>query len=131
MTQRIESINESEFPSKTSERKKMIIKNLWIISKFGLCYYNYKAQYSDYQIDDNLFSGFVAGLSTFAESLSSEQKSVEYLKLGEDELYFELIDELIVAAILTGGFEKLESFSVKLMLQFIGTKFIEKHQDKL
>ena len=109
----------------------MIIKNLWIISKFGLCYYNYQAQHSDYQIDDNLFSGFVAGLSTFAESLSSDHKSVEYLKLGDDELYFEIIDEIIVASILTGGFEKLETFSVKLMLQYIGTKFIEKHQDKI
>jgi len=113
------------------EINKMIIKNLWIISKFGLCYYNYQAQHSDYQIDDNLFSGFVAGLSNFAESLSSDHKSVEYLKLGDDELYFEIIDEIIVASILTGGFEKLESFSVKLMLQFIGTKFLEKHQNKV
>ena len=109
----------------------MIIKNLWIISKFGLCYYNYQAQHSDYQIDDNLFSGFVAGLSTFAESLSSAQKSVEYLKLGEDELYFEIIDDIIVASIVTGGLEKLEPFSVKIMLQFIGTKFLEKHQNKV
>jgi hypothetical protein len=109
----------------------MIIKNLWIISKFGLCYYNYQAQHSDYQIDDNLFSGFVAGLSIFAESLSSDHKSVEYLKLGDDELYFEIIDNLIVASIVTGGFEKLEPFSVKLMLQFIGTKFLEKHQNKI
>ena len=109
----------------------MIIKNLWIISKFGLCYYNYQAAHSDYQIDDNLFSGFVAGLSTFAESLSSEHKSVEYLKLGEDELYFEIIDEIIVASILTSGFETLEPFTVKLTLQFIGTKFLEKHQNKV
>ena len=109
----------------------MIIKNLWILSKFGLCYYNYQAQHSDYQIDDNLFSGFVAGLSTFAESLSSDHKTVEYLKLGEDELYFDIIDEIIVASILTGGFEKLETFSVKVMLQFIGTKFLEKYQNKI
>ena len=109
----------------------MIIKNLWIISKFGLCYYNYQAKHSDYQIDDNLFSGFVAGLSNFAESLSSDHTSVEYLKLGEDELYFEIIDEIIVASILTGGLEKLEPFSVKIILQFIGTKFLEKHQNKV
>ncbi|MHA2343320.1 MAG: hypothetical protein ACXADW_15745, partial [Candidatus Hodarchaeales archaeon] len=49
----------------------------------------------------------------------------------DDELYFEIIDEIIVASILTGGFEKLETFSVKIMLQFIGTKFLEKHQDKI
>ncbi|MHA2174281.1 MAG: hypothetical protein ACXABI_05595 [Candidatus Hodarchaeales archaeon] len=109
----------------------MIIKNLWIISRFGLCYYNYKAPHSDYQIDKDLFSGFVAGLSTFAESLSSDHKSVEYLKLGGDELYFERIDELIVASILTGGSGNLQPFSIKIMLQFIGTKFYEKYQEKI
>ena len=105
----------------------MIIKNLWIISKIGLCHYHYAAEFSDYQIDDLLFAGLVSGLSNFAESLSSEQKSVEYLKLGDDELYFESIGEIIVAAIVTGGAEKLQPFSVKIMLQFIGTKFVEKY----
>ena len=105
----------------------MIIKNLWIISKIGLCHYHYEAEFSDYQIDDQLFSGLVSGLANFAESLSSEHKSVEYLKLGNDELYFESIGEIIVAAIVTGGAEKLQPFSVKIMLQFIGTKFVEKY----
>ncbi|MHA1975337.1 MAG: hypothetical protein ACW98F_07630 [Candidatus Hodarchaeales archaeon] len=105
----------------------MIIKNLWIISKIGLCHYHYAAEFSDYQIDDLLFAGLVSGLANFAESLSSEHKSVEYLKLGDDELYFESIGEIIVAAIVTGGVEKLQPFSVKLMLQFIGTKFVEKY----
>ena len=105
----------------------MIIKNLWIISKIGLCHYHYGAEFSDYKIDDQLFSGLVSGLANFAESLSSEHKSVEYLKLGDDELYFESIGEIIVAAIVTGGAEKLQPFSVKIMLQFIGTKFVEKY----
>ncbi len=105
----------------------MIIKNLWIISKIGLCHYHYHADFSDYKIDDLLFSGLVAGLANFAETLSSKNQSVEYLKLGNDELYFESIGEIIVAAILAGGTEKLQPFSVKLMLQFIGTKFSDKY----
>jgi hypothetical protein len=109
----------------------MIIKNLWILSKFGLCYYHYKAPHSDYKIDNDLFSGFVAGLSTFAESLSSEHKSVDYLQMGGDELFFERIDEIIVASILVGGSGKFQPFSIKIMLQFIGTKFYEKYQDKI
>jgi len=103
----------------------MIIKNLWIISKVGMCYYNYSAPFSDYQIDEILFSGLVAGLSTFAESLSVENKSIEFLKMGEDELYFETIDNTIIAAIVTAGDEKLQPFSIHVMLQFIGTKFID------
>ena len=106
---------------------RMIIKNLWIISKIGLCHYHYRAEFSDYQIDELLFSGLVAGLANFAETLSSDNQSVEFLKLGNDELYFEGIGEIIVAAILAGGTEKLQPFSVKLMLQFIGTKFSEKY----
>jgi hypothetical protein len=103
----------------------MIIKNLWIISKVGMCYYNYSAPFSDYQIDEILFSGLVAGLSTFIESLSAENKSIEFLKMGEDELYFETIDNTIIAAIMTAGDEKLQPFSIHVMLQFIGTKFVD------
>jgi len=109
----------------------MIIKNLWIIAKVGLCYYHYIAPYSDYQIDENLFSGFVAGLSHFADSLSAEHKSLEYLKMGEDELYFETIGEIIVAAIVMPREEKLQSFSIKVMLQFVGTKFLELYMNEV
>ncbi len=105
----------------------MIIKNLWIISKIGLCHYHFEAEFSDYQIEDQLFSGLVSGLANFAESLTTDHKSVEYLKLGEDELYFESIGEIIVAAIVSGSTEKVQPFSVKIMLQFIGTKFVEKY----
>lgn len=90
-----------------------------------MCYYNYSAPFSDYQIDEILFSGLVAGLSTFAESLSAENKSIEFLKMGEDELYFETIDNTIIAAIVTAGDEKVQPFSIHVMLQFIGTKFVD------
>lgn len=96
-----------------------------------MCFYDYNAPFSDYQIDEILFSGLVAGLSTFAESLSVENKTIEYLKMGEDELYFETIDNTIVAAIVTAGDEKLHSFSVHVMLQFIGTKFVDMYFKEL
>lgn len=109
----------------------MIIKNLWIITKFGLCYYDYRAPFSDYKIDENLFSGLVAGLSNFAESLSAENKTIEFLKMGEDELYFETIDDIVITAIVTAGDKKLQSFSVHVMLQFIGTKFADMYYKEL
>ncbi|MFX1516755.1 MAG: hypothetical protein ACFFC6_10620 [Promethearchaeota archaeon] len=109
----------------------MIIKNLWIISKVGMCYYTYSAPFSDYQIDEILFSGLVAGLSTFAESLSVENKSIEFLKMGEDELYFETIDNTIIAAIVTAGDEKVQPFSIHVMLQFIGTKFVDMYYQEI
>lgn len=96
-----------------------------------MCNYDYNAPFSDYRIDEVLFSGLVAGLSTFAESLSVENKTIEFLKMGEDELYFETIDNTIVAAIVTAGDEKLQSFSIHVMLQFIGTKFVDMYHEEL
>lgn len=103
----------------------MIIKNLWIISPIGLCYFHYIAPFSDYTMDENLFSGLISGLSKFTESLMAENKSIEFVKLDEDELYIESLGEIIVAAILSPREEKIQSFSVKTMLQFIGTKFLD------
>ena len=108
----------------------MIIKNLWIISTVGLCYYNYNAPASDYEIvDENLFSGLVAGLSNFAISLSTKHQAIEYLKMGEDELHFETLGNVIVAAIITSTDGRPQSFTVKTLLQFIGTKFLEMYMN--
>lgn len=109
----------------------IVIKNLWIISSVGINFYSYISPFSDYQLDAALFSGLVAGLSNFAESLSAERKSLDYLKLGDDELYLETVGDVIVATILAGGGENLNAFSVKLMLQFIGQKFVDDYQDKM
>lgn len=110
----------------------MIIKNLWIITSVGICCFHYKAPFSDYQIDDALFSGLVAGLSNFAESLTVEHKSLDYLKMGEDELHFESLGDIIVTTILAGGSnETPDSFSVRLMLQFIGQKFLDEYQEEM
>ncbi len=109
----------------------MIIKNIWILSKVGLCYYHYSAPYSDYNLDESLFSGFIAGINTFADSLSDENKSIEFIKLDEDELYFESIGDLITASIVTPGDEKIQPFTIKVMLQFIGTKFLDMYQERI
>lgn len=112
----------------------MIIKNLWIISRVGICYYHFSAPFTDYQIDEALFSGFIAGFSSFADSLSTEHRTIDYLKLSEDELYFETMGEIIVAAIMTtsgSDDEKLQPFSMKVMLQFIGNKFLELYVDTI
>lgn len=112
----------------------MIINNLWIIAKIGTCYYHFNAPFSDYQIDEVLFSGFIAGFSYFADFLS-QHKTIEYLKFSDDELYFETIGDIIVAAILstsdTDDEEKLHPFSIKVMLQFVGNKFLELYSDTM
>lgn len=109
----------------------MIIKNIWILSKVGLCYYHYAAPYSDYNLDESLFSGFIAGITSFAATLSDENKSIEFIQLDEDELYFEPIGDLITASIVTPGDEKIQPFTIKVMLQFIGTKFLDMYQDSI
>lgn len=109
----------------------MIIKNIWILSKVGLCYYHYAAPYSDYNLDESLFSGFIAGITSFAQTLSDENKSIEFIQLDEDELYFEPIGDLITASIVTPGDEKIQPFTIKVMLQFIGTKFLDMYQDSI
>lgn len=109
----------------------MIIKNIWILTKIGLCYYHYAAPFSDYNLDESLFSGFIAGITNFADTLSDENKSIEFIKLDEDELYFESIGDLITAAIATPDEEKIQPFTIKLMLQFIGTKFLDMYQEQI
>lgn len=109
----------------------MIIKNIWILSNVGLCYYHYAAPYSDYNLDESLFSGFIAGITSFAATLSDENKSIEFIQLDEDELYFEPIGDLITASIVTPGDEKIQPFTIKVMLQFIGTKFLDMYQDSI
>ena len=56
---------------------------------------------------------------------------LEYLKMGEDELYFETIDNTIVAAIVTSGDGKVQPFSIHVMLQFIGTKFVDMYYKEI
>lgn len=102
----------------------MIIKDLFIVSNEGRTYYHYESAVSSYDIDLNLFSGFVAALSVFTTSLS-EQKRIEFLKLQEDEMYFTVTQDVIVASIMnvTGVEQKV----IDHLLRFVGNKFLEKY----
>ncbi len=105
----------------------MIIKNLWVINSSGLCVYSYKANFSDYDLDENLFSGFISALASFTETLN--QKNIRFLKLEEDELYFRDLKEIIVVTIMnTAG---AEQSVIDQMLQFIGEKFLENYSENL
>ena len=46
----------------------MIIKNLWVINSSGLCVYSYKANFSDYSLDETMFGGFISALASFTET---------------------------------------------------------------
>ena len=105
----------------------MIFKNLWVINSSGLCVYSYKANFSEYDLDENLFSGFITALASFTENLN--QKNIRFLKLEEDELYFRDLKELIVVTIMnTAG---AEQSVIDQMLQFIGEKFLENYSESL
>ena len=107
----------------------MIIKNLWVINSSGLCVFSYKANFSDYDIDENLFSGFITALASFTTNLSQAQKNIRFLKLEEDELYFRDLHEIIVVTIMnTAGADQTV---IDQMLQFIGEKFLENYSEKL
>lgn len=98
-----------------------------MINSSGLTVYSYKAKYSDYEIDEMLFGGFISALASFGESLS--KKNIKFLKLGEDELYFKNLQDVVVVTIMnTAG---AEQSVIDQMLQFIGEKFIEKYVNDL
>ena len=107
----------------------MIIKEIWIILKNGLSIFHYQTAYSDYQnLDPLLFSGFIAALSEFAISMSNKQ--IEYLKLQNDELYFVIKDEIIVASIVDAS-QGIEKNVLTQLLDYIGEKFLEMNVDHL
>ncbi|OLS20597.1 MAG: hypothetical protein HeimC3_39790 [Candidatus Heimdallarchaeota archaeon LC_3] len=102
----------------------MIIKDLFIVSNEGRTYYHYKSATSNYNIDLNLFSGFVAALSVFTSSLS-EQKKIEFLKLQDDEMYFTVEQDIIVASIM--AVSGVEQRVIEYLMKFVGKKFLDKH----
>ncbi len=104
----------------------LIIKDLWIITKGGLCLYHYHASYSEYDLDESLFSGFIAALAAFTTSLASSH--IDFLKMKGDEMYFEILDEIIVVSIMTTGGEQ---HVITQMLYFIGEKFQDTFSNQL
>jgi hypothetical protein len=99
----------------------MIIKDLWIIASSGLCLYHYHAPFSEYEIDETLFSGFIAALASFTASLA--QKEIDFLKMQNDEIYFISLEDTIVVSIMNtaGG----EQHVIEQILKFIGEKFLK------
>ncbi|MFX0095462.1 MAG: hypothetical protein ACFFBD_27245, partial [Candidatus Hodarchaeota archaeon] len=102
----------------------MIIKDLWIIGNSGVCLYHYHALFSDYEIDQKLFSGFVAALSLFSTSLAG--KNIDFLKMKDDEMYFVSFANIIIISIMntSGG----EQYVIKQILNYIGEKFLEERE---
>ncbi len=105
----------------------MLLKDLWVISTTGLCVYHYKAPFSDYDIDEQAFSGFVSALTSFTNCLTN--KSIDFVKMKEDELHFIILDRIIVTAIM--DIKKAEIPVVKQLLHFLGEKFLENYSNKL
>ena len=105
----------------------MIIKDLWIITSNGLCVYHYKAEFSNYTIDAQLFGGFVAALSNFATTIGDN--IIELIKMGTDELHFTILEKLIVASIMSG--QGAEPIIVETLLKYIGQKFKENYETEL
>ena len=104
----------------------MLIRDLFIVNKGGLMLYHYKTT-AESNYDEVLFSGFVAALSTFTQSLTTS--TIDFLKLQDNELHFVTIDEIIVTTIIqTDGGERT---IIQTLLHFIGEKFLELYQDLL
>lgn len=105
----------------------MIIKDLWIIKTTGGVVYHYKASFSDYDIDQEMFGGFIAALATFGESLT--QKQVRFLKLKGDELYFQVLGQVIVVSIMSSA--GAEQNVIDQMLLYVGERFVEEYEKNL
>ncbi|MHA1989608.1 MAG: hypothetical protein ACXACX_11315 [Candidatus Hodarchaeales archaeon] len=105
----------------------MIIKELYVISKAGLCRFHYKASFSDYEIDETLFAGFIAALQTFTDSMAKVQ--IEYLAMQEDQIHLVSVEDIIIVAIMsiTGAEQKI----IDQLLTFIGKKFVDNYKSYL
>ena len=105
----------------------MIIKELYVISKAGLCRFHYKASFSDYEIDETLFAGFIAALQNFTDSMAKVQ--IEYLAMSDDQIHLVSFEDIIIVAIMsiTGAEQKI----IDQLLTFIGKKFVDNYQKYL
>lgn len=105
----------------------MIIKELYVISKAGLGRFHYKASFSDYEIDETLFAGFIAALQNFTDSMAKVQ--IEYLAMKDDQIHLVSVEDIIIVAIMsiTGAEQKI----IDQLLSFIGKKFVDNYRTYL
>jgi hypothetical protein len=85
--------------------------------------YHYSASFSDYEIDNTLFGGFIAALASFTETLSDAV--FEFLKMQDDELHFIVDDNIIVVSIMSTA--DAEQQVINQLLTFVGEKFNENY----
>lgn len=101
-----------------------VIKNLWIIAQSGLCLYYYQNPEEDQEVkemDPSLFGGFVSALASFTSTLTTQ--NVEYVKMGEETVFFIPMGEIIVASI-ARGFRWIEVDVISRYLNFFGKHFL-------
>lgn len=112
--------DESDEESHEFNVSNSIMKNLWIVETGGLCLFNYQAPGDEIDLDPLFFGGMVSALASFTDSLSS--RTVEFIKMQDDTIFFISMDNIIVASILR-GFRWIEVDVVVKYLRFFGKHF--------
>ncbi|MFX1514201.1 MAG: hypothetical protein ACFFCQ_16610 [Promethearchaeota archaeon] len=110
----------------------MKLKDLWIISRAGLCLYHYQTIPSDYDEYENLFSGYISAFSSFSTTISNKQ--IDYLSMGTDELHFLKINEITIASTIINPKEKVEVEEraiIRQILEKVGKKFLKKYSMRI
>ena len=94
--------------------------------KYFYCHFSIQDYNSEYELDDQLFAGFISAVASFASSLAN--KNINFINMDQDDIFFVTLEEVIVVAIVNEGAERQ---IVHAMLEFIGEQFLAKYSEKL
>ncbi len=106
----------------------MILKDLWIVSKAGICLYHYQIMPSDYDEYENLFSGFISAFTSFTATITN--KPIDFIKIGPEELHFVVLNDITLVSTILAPNEEMnvnERAIIRQLLKSIGERFIEKY----
>ncbi|MFX1514202.1 MAG: hypothetical protein ACFFCQ_16615 [Promethearchaeota archaeon] len=110
----------------------MILKDLWIVSRAGICLYHYQIMPSNYDEYENLFSGFISTLSALSTTFSNNQ--IDFIVMGTEKLHFLSIKEIIIASTIIFVREEGaadERSIIKQLLKSVGEIFLVKYAMKM
>lgn len=111
-----------------------VIEEFWIIDRYGICFFHRSINPEDNSIekngriliDDQLFSGFLSGLMSFASKMTSSQ--IEQIKMeGAKFLFFSHQNLIFIVKSQLNS----EDSKIKKKIEIIEKLFIKKFQKEL
>ncbi|MHA1378241.1 MAG: hypothetical protein ACTSRG_07650 [Candidatus Helarchaeota archaeon] len=70
-----------------------MIHNVWILNRHGICLLD--RNYSNIEVDKNLFGGFVTAIESFSERLTN--RPVDSIVMGDLKILYVMSEKIVVA----------------------------------